>query len=277
MEKILAFSTNIQKILHSNQNSLFGDDIGLKQIKLELETVIPADKKQVLSWERELLGLYISEHPLSDIGHVIDDNRTIKLSEITQEKEGNFVRIAGVVTSIQKIITRNNQNMLFAKIEDLQTNAEILVFPKVLEKTSDIFKNDKILAVDGFISFKDGALKILADNAYEISTSISAPLFMQREKRRKYTNVSPKTADKVSHLEKNTSVYIKDNIGWFVYWFYGLEFSSGKDIYGRLREYVSRFHIRSITINFWRKVGDSFPCPRLSYHRWHSSFSRPDN
>jgi DNA polymerase-3 subunit alpha len=134
MEKILAFSTNLQKIKNSNQNSLFGENHDIENVKIELEKTRPADKKQILSWERELLGMYISEHPLSDVGHLIDANRTIKISEISQDKENQFVRIAGVITSLQKILTRNNQNMVFAKIEDLQANTEILVFPKILDR-----------------------------------------------------------------------------------------------------------------------------------------------
>lgn len=184
MEKILNFSTNVQKILNNNQNSLFGDDNALDSAILELDESKPADKKQILSWERELLGMYVSEHPLSDIGHVIEKNRTVKIAEIRTEMENKFVRISGVITTIQKILTRANQNMIFAKIEDLQAKAEILVFPKLLENTADIFVNDKIVAIDGFISFKDNSLKILAENAYEISENSSIPAFVIKEKRR---------------------------------------------------------------------------------------------
>jgi DNA polymerase-3 subunit alpha len=184
MEKILAFSTSMQKILNNNQDSLFGNDNSLEQATLELEKANPADKKQILGWERELLGMYISEHPLSDVGHLIENNRTIKINEIRPEHENKFVRIAGVITTMQKILTRSNQNMVFAKVEDLQANVEVLVFPKTLEAVSELLTNDRIIAIDGFVSFKDGACKILAEGIYEISETAEIPKFEAREKKR---------------------------------------------------------------------------------------------
>jgi len=184
MEKILAFSSDLQKIMADNQSSLFGDNNALEFAKLELARAPEATKKQILSWERELMGMYVSEHPLAELGPVIERNRTRKINEITSEKEGEFVRIAGVVTTTQKILTRSNQKMVFAKLEDLNANAEILVFPKLLESIGDIVNNDKILAIDGFVSFKDGAPKILAENIYEIDETSSIPAFVPRGKKR---------------------------------------------------------------------------------------------
>jgi DNA polymerase-3 subunit alpha len=186
MEKILAFSGNIQKILNNPQDSLFGDSSSMiDQVKLELDKATPADKKQILSWERELLGMYISEHPLSDIGHLLEKYRTLRISEIKPEKENQFVRIAGVITTMQKIMTRSNQTMIFAKVEDLQANTEILVFPKLLESVT-FLANDKIICVDGFVSFKDGSPKILAEAIYEITDDASIPTFVTRDKKKNW-------------------------------------------------------------------------------------------
>lgn len=184
MEKILNFASSLQKIKNNNQNSLFGDDNPLDAAVLELDPSTPATKKQVLSWERELLGMYISEHPLSDIKHIIEANRSTKISEIKSDKENEFVRIAGVITTMQKIVTRSNQTMIFAKIEDLEASAEFLVFPKLLENVSEILANDKIVAVDGFVSFKDGALKIMAESIFEIKEDNILPKFAPRDKKR---------------------------------------------------------------------------------------------
>lgn len=183
-EKILEFASGMNKLKNDNQTSLFGDGSTIENARLDLEEAKPAEKKQILSWERELLGMYISEHPLSDIGHWIEPNRTIRLADITPQNENEFVRIAGVVTSIQKILTRNNQKMIFAKVEDLQTSTEVLVFPKLLESNGEIVQNDKIVAVDGYVSYKDGALKIMAENIYELKEGIKIPEFVAREKRR---------------------------------------------------------------------------------------------
>lgn len=184
MEGILGFASGMNKLKNDHQTSLFSDSTTIENARLDLKDTQPADKKQILSWERELLGMYISEHPLSGIGHLIEPNRTIRLADIAAQNENEFVRIAGVITSIQKILTRSSQKMIFAKIEDLQTKAEILVFPKLLENNNDIIQNDKIVAVDGYVSFKDGALKILAENIYELKDGINIPEFVARENKR---------------------------------------------------------------------------------------------
>lgn len=183
MEKILAYAGSIQKEKTSGQNSLFGDNEVAKVAKIEFESVSPADKKQRLSWERELLGMYVSEHPLSGISHLIEPHRTKKLSEIKQDIEGEFVRVSGIITSIQKITTRSNQKMLFARLEDLNANVEILVFPKLLANNEEIWTPDKIVAIDGYVNFKDGSPKILADLVQKIGEQKELLEFKKKPKR----------------------------------------------------------------------------------------------
>ncbi len=185
MEKILAYAGSLQREKISGQDSLFGEEEVAKAAKLKFESVPPAEKKQRLAWERELLGMYISEHPLSDISHLIEPHRTKKLSEINQSLEDEFVRVSGIVTSIQKITTRTNQKMLFARFEDLNANIEILVFPKLLAGTEELWVPDKILAIDGYINFKDGTPKILADVVQEIGEQKELLEFKKKPKRGK--------------------------------------------------------------------------------------------
>jgi len=197
MEKILAFATNMHKIKNNDQNSLFGDDGGLSEAKLELDPANSATKKQILTWERELLGMYISEHPLSDIKPLIEKSRTASFAELTPDTDNKFVRVAGIITTVQKITTRSNQTMKFAKVEDLNSNAEILVFPKVLAAADAIVVNDKVIAVDGFVSFKDGALKILAESIYELKEDGSIPKFEPREKKKQWSKSGQSTEYRV--------------------------------------------------------------------------------
>jgi DNA polymerase-3 subunit alpha len=185
LERILAFATTFQKNQVSGQNSLFGDSVEVAIGDIEMEKTKPANRRQRLAWERELLGMYVSEHPLSGIAHLIEPNRNKKLNEISDDLEGEFVRLAGIITTIQKILTRSNQNMVFAKLEDLTGNIEVLAFPKILEANLDLWRTDKIVAVDGYVSFKDGAPKILAEAIYEISDTKNAPAFESRAKRKR--------------------------------------------------------------------------------------------
>ncbi len=191
LERILSFANSFSKNKTSGQNSLFGEsEIQIGDI--ELEKTKPADRKQRLTWERELLGMYVSEHPLQGIAHTLEPNRNKKMNEITEDIEGEFIRVAGIITTIQKILTRSNQNMVFAKLEDLNGNVEILAFPKVLEANPLLWLADKIVAVDGYVSFKDGAPKILAEAIHEISETKNAPAFEPRAKKKREFGSPPR-------------------------------------------------------------------------------------
>ena len=184
MEKILNFASALNKDKNTNQNSLFGGTDEIKTIELSLESTLPASKKQRLSWERELLGMYVSDHPLSGLGHILEPNRTVALNNLKNLKEDEYVRVSGIIITLQKILTRSNQNMVFAKIEDLTANVEVLIFPKVLERVKEMITHDKVISVDGFLSFKDGSPKILAEDVYAISQKNKAPEFIPRKKKR---------------------------------------------------------------------------------------------
>ena len=186
MEKMLAYASNMQKSQDSGQNSLFGDAAELEIAKIEFEATTPATKKQRLSWERELLGMYVSEHPLSGIAHLIEPHRTVKINEIREAMEGEFVRVSGIFTSVQNILTRSNQKMGFARLEDLNSNIEVVVFPKMLDAYGEILLPDKIVAVDGYVNFKDGSAKILCEGIFEIGEQLEIPDFEKRGKKKKW-------------------------------------------------------------------------------------------
>lgn len=183
MERILAYAQGIKKNQNSNQGSLFGEET-IEIAKIEFEETKPAEKKQRLSWERELLGMYVSEHPLSDIEPLIAPHQQKKIIEIAPSLENSFVRIAGIITSVQEIITkRTNQKMAFVKVEDQSRNIEVLIFPKTFAANPEIYAPDKVVVIDGFISNKDGELKILAEEVYSVSDK-NIPLFKPRNKKK---------------------------------------------------------------------------------------------
>jgi DNA polymerase-3 subunit alpha len=191
MDRILSYSSTFQKNQSAGQTSLFGESSNVEMADIEMEKCKPADKKQKLAWERELLGMYVSEHPLSGIAHIIEPHRTKTLMEIKEDIEGEYVRIAGIISSLQEIVTRQNQKMIFAKVEDTNANVEVLAFPKLLESTKPLWTTDKIVSVEGFVSFKDGAPKILAESIYEIHEKTPVPPFepkTQRRARRDWSN-----------------------------------------------------------------------------------------
>jgi len=191
IEEILQFASHEAEDRISGQANLFGNLEGQKpKVKLNMPINIP--DKQKLAWEKELLGIYVSRHPLDEHKEKLDLlPYTIKELEQFQNNSGKKkVIIAGIVISIKKIMTKSNQPMLFVSLEDLSGNLELIVFPSVLEaeNSKEIWQEGKILVVQGNLTFKDGQgqqteAKILIDKAKRIDKA--GKLWKKLEKRRK--------------------------------------------------------------------------------------------
>lgn len=175
MERILIYTKNLSKAKSSGQKNLFGEIKNAKVTSpgIKLESVPPAKRREKLSWEKELLGLYVSEHPVDDYKDFLDAS-TNSLIEAAQFKSGAKVTCGGAVTSVKKIITRTREPMVFAKLEDRTGSMEVLAFPSMLKKNPDLWLEDKILLVEGKLNDRDGEMKILADQAFEINDELIA-------------------------------------------------------------------------------------------------------
>ncbi|MCL5407358.1 MAG: DNA polymerase III subunit alpha [Patescibacteria group bacterium] len=174
IENILKFLTGTSKETATNQMGLFGQTNN-KEIaqQLKLEPTEPAPKKQKLSWEKELLGMYVSEHPLKGMEKSLKTFAN-PINQITPT-EGKSVKVAGIITTISKILTRSKESMLFATVEDTSARTEVLVFPKVLQKDALVWQTNNIVLVEGRTNTKDGALKIIAQSVKEITLTPITP------------------------------------------------------------------------------------------------------
>lgn len=168
MDKLLSYVGQINKDESSSQHNIFGLLPETMAPRLHLEETEPIDKKQKLNWEREYLGLYVSEHPMSHLRPLIKDH-VVDCSMLKNCVGGSEVRVAGVVTTIKKIQTKKGDSMLFVKIEDNRGDVEVLVFPKVLEQDQHLWREDNIIVCSGKISEKDEETKILCDWAWPLS------------------------------------------------------------------------------------------------------------
>jgi len=169
VDTILKYSRSRQKARENGQKDIFslmstGKNTEDLAPQITLQKAEFASQKEKLAWEKELLGLYVSEHPMKEFQKILEGKVT-SCSNLSIDLANQKVRIAGVVSKIKKIITKNNDPMLFVTIEDTSGNVEVLVFPKLLEKTTDIWEEDQKVIIEGRVSDKDGIPKILLDSA----------------------------------------------------------------------------------------------------------------
>ncbi|MDR3559167.1 MAG: hypothetical protein P4L58_02060, partial [Candidatus Pacebacteria bacterium] len=163
IDNILSHSKNFEKLQNSSQISLFGEN-DMKLPEITLSASIEASSKERLAWEKELLGLYISDHPANAYRDYFEQ-MALPIKNITPDMNGQTVTIGGVITKIKKIYLKSQKTMLFAAIEDPSGAMEILVFPKLLEMSGSIWEEEKVIIATGRLSDKDGEMKLLADSA----------------------------------------------------------------------------------------------------------------
>ncbi len=120
------------------------------------------DSDQLLLYEKEMLGLYVSDHPLWGKEEIIKKYSDKPINELKEIPEGKSVVIAGLIGAITKITTKNGDIMIFFKLEDLVSNVEVIAFSKIYQKYSEILQEDKLVQVKGRVSYKDDELKIIA-------------------------------------------------------------------------------------------------------------------
>ncbi|MDO8513757.1 MAG: DNA polymerase III subunit alpha [bacterium] len=167
VELILKFTSNFEKMLSSSQLDLFTNTkIRSKTQSVPFPQVTSADKKQILAWEKELLGIYLSDHPLKAIQNILPKIAT-PINQLS-DKVGSIERIGGIITTVKKIMTKNNQPMIFMKLEDLSSNIEVVVFPRAYENVAQECQVDRLVCVEGKIQKKDNELKIIAEQIDEI-------------------------------------------------------------------------------------------------------------
>jgi DNA polymerase III alpha subunit/intein/homing endonuclease len=170
MEKLLEYSKEKQKAKTNGQIGLF-DEItsGNNNNQINLTVATPASEKEKLVWEKELLGLFISSHPLNSFKKILAQ-KTVSLLRIQENefKRHSRLKIGGIISKIKKIITKTGKPMLFIDLEDLNSRIEVVVFPNTIEKNSTVFQENKIVIISGRLDFRDGAPKIICEEIQEI-------------------------------------------------------------------------------------------------------------
>lgn len=170
LDTILGYASKLQKEALSGQADLFGglgEAVAIPEIKLEPAAQRHSEKERLM-WERELLGLYLSAHPLDQYDDYFAE-MTVPLDSISSEHDKKAATVGGVITTVRQIVTKSGSKMAFVGIEDKTSEGEIIVFPNLFEEVGAKLAQDVVVRVNGKVSTTDrdgnqtGEVKIIAD------------------------------------------------------------------------------------------------------------------
>jgi len=166
IEEALEYNREASK-QNENQTSLFG---GMPSAapSLRLKDAPPVSKEQKLAWEKDLLGLYVSGHPLDRHREALA-KREVNVRRVKEElREGMLCAISGIVEEAKIVFTKNNDRMAFVKLADFSGSIEAVAFPKIFNEYKDFFLPDKCISVKARVSGRNGETSLLIEAVKEL-------------------------------------------------------------------------------------------------------------
>ena len=153
----------------SGQLGLFGADVLDEAADLELPDIPEASRDEILAWEKEATGFYITGHPLDKYKGIIDHLISIRSIKEGNVRDKQVVRIAGLFTEMKRIQTKKGETMCFATLEDFTDSMEIIIFPRVFYEHVNACIVDEAVVLQGRIDVQDDGAKLLADKIWELA------------------------------------------------------------------------------------------------------------
>jgi DNA polymerase III subunit alpha len=163
LDRFISASAAHFRAVEMGQMSLFGAHTGVTEA-VQLPTNYPdIPRREQLNWERELIGLYVSDHPLSPVMDVLTEAVTHFSGQLSEASANERVRVAGVITRFRTHLTKTGKNMAFVTLEDLQGEIELVVFPRTWEQSNDLIAIDRIILAEGRVDTQSNLAKVLVD------------------------------------------------------------------------------------------------------------------
>ena len=182
-EKIMDTINNQGRNSLANQVTMFDIVEPEETVKYQYTVLKELDERELLSQEKEMLGIYVSGHPLEKLREAISNQTnitSIQIKDLNEENSGNFkdgqtVKYAGTITGIKKKYTKRNTIMAFVTVEDLYGSAELVVFDSVYSRCDSILIDENVVLVEGRLNIKeDEEARIIVQNIKEFSENDSA-------------------------------------------------------------------------------------------------------
>ena len=166
VDRILSLAQREQRLRESGQSTMFdlwGQTASVPLPGLELEAA-DAPTKEKLDWEKELMGVYLSEHPFSPFANKVSSENTTLCGQIDAEMAGQTVIVAGMLASIRYLFTKDGRPFASAVLEDLDGRVEVMVWPKVYTDTRDLWQEGNILLAEGKVKLREERVQLNCDH-----------------------------------------------------------------------------------------------------------------
>ncbi|MFC1897318.1 DNA polymerase III subunit alpha [Chloroflexota bacterium] len=173
--RILSLAQREQHLRETGQSTMFdlwGEIMPVPTPNLDLEAADISIKER-LAWEKELMGVYLSEHPLSAVAAEVASGNTTLCGQIDAELVGQTVIVAGMVASVRDLFTRDRRPFASVVLEDLDGRIEVMVWPKLYADTKDLWQEGDILLVEGKVRLRNDQVQLNCDRVRHYQTEAS--------------------------------------------------------------------------------------------------------
>jgi len=225
-EKVLDGVNNDRKRNISGQINLFLDfDNDYNNFEIEYPNIKEFKKKHILAMEKEMTGIYLSGHPLDEYEETLKIQTNTRISDIVVEEsleegnemlsesfklqDGDKVIIGGIISFVNKKVTKNNDMMAFINLEDLYASVEVIVFPRTFEKYKTLLEEDEIVIIKGRVSIREEEQpKILCEDIKPLLKINSEKIYILVENEIMVKDALRKLKQDLAIYRGNTPVYL---------------------------------------------------------------------
>ncbi len=162
LDRIVAVSSSHFRAADMGQMSLFGGETGVAE-DISLEKKSKVERREMLNWERELVGLYISDHPLTEYQQTLVQLVSYFSGQLVEADHEEKVRVAGLITGVRPYTTKQGKSMGFVTLEDIQGNIDLVLFPRIWASYQPVLSVGVIVLVEGKVDAQSTPPKIIVD------------------------------------------------------------------------------------------------------------------
>lgn len=181
LDQIKNSGTSLSKSIAEGQSSLFEKEELEKHIAPShamteiMQKVEEATRDEILSWERELLGFYLTEHPLAKLSTQLKQLVSHTISDLDENYSGKVIKIGGIISQVRKTLTKVRQEeMCFLKVQDTTGTLDVIIFPKIYSVKKHVIDTDKIVIVSGKLEIDEQRSTLIAEDIRTIEESLDA-------------------------------------------------------------------------------------------------------